>query len=205
MLLRDRDPDETSGDSPGAAATRDSWREDLELVQAARTHERAALDRFIKRMCCVPRFVALLDGRSVQPLEREAREDLVQDVLAIVWRRLGDYRGEAALETWVFRICDFQLRNARRHAAPRRAVSLEDLGEPSSDRAEPDHDHELLGRGIDGLPAAEAEILRLKHYDGLTFDQIATQLRQSPNTVKTRYYRGLESLRRWLQMPEGGR
>lgn len=207
MFLRDREPDREDEEPPASlrAGGAAGWQRDLELARDALARDPAALERFIARMQCVPRFASLLNGRATAPLPREAVEDVVQDVLATVWRRLGDYRGDAGLETWVFRICDFQLRNAHRRAATRRAVSLDETSEPEAETMEPDHDREQLDRGIESLPAAEAEVLRLKHYEGLTFDQIAAQLRQSPNTVKTRYYRGLESLRRWLRKPGGER
>ncbi|MCA8973715.1 MAG: RNA polymerase sigma factor [Planctomycetes bacterium] len=200
MFLHDRDP---GNSAVPASVDRASWQRDFAMVQAALRRDPESLDGFIQRMSCVPRFVACLDGKRVPPLSREEIEDLVQDVLATVWRRLGDFRGEASLETWVFRICDFQLRNSRRRAASRSAVPLADVGEPATDEVDhPGYDVERLRLGIDALPDAEAEVVRLKHLHDLTFDQIATTLEQSPNTIKTRYYRGLETLRRWLKRTE---
>lgn len=213
-----RDPEDRAGRrSPGAASDPESaparsaatdpnaWAADLELVAAAAQREPEALERFIARMRCVPRFLGCLNRRASRPLPPETIEDLVQDVLAVVWRRLAEFRGDAALETWVFRICDFQLRNALRRAAPRQGPSLEDVAEPEVTTPESPFDHEQLHLALEALEEAESRVLRLKHYGGLTFDEIATQLGQSANTIKSRYYRGLESLRRWLKRAGGER
>ncbi|MCA8948589.1 MAG: RNA polymerase sigma factor [Planctomycetes bacterium] len=205
MFLSRRDPAEPdpgagAGAGRGADRRRD-WRADLALVRGVIGGEAAALESLVARLQCVPRFLAYLDGRAQQRLDEGLLEDVVQDVLATIWRRLDSFRGDAALETWVFRICEFQLRNAQRRATPRGIVSLEDTAEPAAPIAEPGADRELLALGIEALAADDAAVLRLKHYEGLTFAEIATKLRQSPNTVKTRYYRALESLRRWLRRP----
>lgn len=54
--------------------------------------------------------------------------------------------------------------------------------------------HEEIRQAMERLPPAEAEVIRLKHFEGLTFDEIGTRLDTSPNTAKTRYYRGLGTL-----------
>lgn len=47
-------------------------------------------------------------------------EDVVQDVFSVVDRKLGSFRGDAKLTTWLFRITDKMIRNHRRRALTRR-------------------------------------------------------------------------------------
>jgi RNA polymerase sigma-70 factor (ECF subfamily) len=47
-------------------------------------------------------------------------KDVVQDVFAVVDRKLGSFRGDAKLTTWLFRITDKTVRNHRRRALTRR-------------------------------------------------------------------------------------
>ena len=54
---------------------------------------------------------------------------------------------------------------------------------------------ERLLEGLGELPPELGLVLQLKHIEGLTFDQIGERLAISPNTAKTRYYRGLDKLR----------
>ena len=55
----------------------------------------------------------------------------------------------------------------------------------------------LEGALADLGPPAEG-IVRLKHYEGLTFREIGSRLEISPNSAKTHYYRGIEWLRERL-------
>lgn len=159
-----------------------------------------ALSRFVERMQCVPRFLAQRNRRAGAGLSPEALEDLAQDVLTAIWRRLPDYRGEASLETWAYRFCELQLRNAVRRAAPRRAISLADLDEAEGPGAVDDPVGQRLevADALALLAAEDAALLRLKHFEGLTFEEIGQRLSVSPNTIKTRYYRSLQTLGRLL-------
>ena len=57
---------------------------------------------------------------------------------------------------------------------------------------------EVVHAALARLPADEAMVMRLKHFEGLTFDEIGTRQAISPNTVKTRYYRALAAMRAQL-------
>ncbi len=179
---------------------------DLELVRLVMQRQPPALERFVNRMQCVPRFVAARNAQMGRPLGNESIEDLVQDVLAVVWRKLPAFQGEAGLETWVYQFCEFELRNAIRRAVPKRARSLEDLEdkdevgsqEPANSAA--GDDLESVYVAMQRLSAAEARIMRLKHFEALTFEAIALRLSMSQSTIKTRYYRALDKLRRHLRL-----
>ncbi len=176
-------------------------RADVDLVRQALRREPAALDRLTQRMLCVPRFVSLRHHQLGGGLSRESLEDATQDALTLIWRKLGEYRGEASLETWAFRCCDLDLRNALRRARTRRQVAAVDPAELALRGdlvVEPQHDEERLHAALATLPLDEAEVVRLKHFEALTFEEIAVRLSVSPNTAKSRYYRALERLRQTL-------
>jgi RNA polymerase sigma factor (sigma-70 family) len=50
--------------------------------------------------------------------------------------------------------------------------------------------HEALAR----LDPLEADVIRMKHFEDLTFETIGARRAISVNTVKTRYYRGIRHL-----------
>ena len=78
--------------------------EDELLARYRQTHEPALLDELVRRnFDRVYRFVASMVGRSIEG-EREAVDDLVQDVLLNVVRNIGKFRGDSALATWIYRI-----------------------------------------------------------------------------------------------------
>jgi DNA-directed RNA polymerase specialized sigma24 family protein len=55
------------------------------------------------------------------------------------------------------------------------------------------------------LEPAEETILRMRHFDEISFESAASKLGISVSAAKSRYYRGLEKLRRILgsDMREG--
>lgn len=197
-MARDRTSPPNRAAAPGLVP---SHGEDRRLVERVLAGEAEALAALQARLGCVPRFVRMLNQRSgAVILDAAAVDDLAQDVLVTAWRKLDSFRGDASLETWVFRICDLLLRNATRKAANRRTAPLDAaaaVAAPGSYSISVDA--EMLYVGLSELEPDAAQVLRLKHFDGLTFDEIGTSLGNSPNTIKTRYYRAMDSLRRWLR------
>ena len=175
--------------------------EDLDLVRGALDRDADAIDRFLRRMRCVPRMLAAKNSRMGRPLSSTELEDVVQDTLIAIWRKLDRYNGSVRLETWVFRFAYLELlrslRELRRDPGP-----LAPAAEPSQPAVEPDSlKYEHVHQALERVPEPEREVLELKHFDGLTFERIGACLGLSPNTVKTRYYRGLGRLRTHLAEP----
>lgn len=170
------------------------------FIAAVVAGERAAVERFVERMRCVRRFLVGLNRRHAVRLRDDQLPDLVQEVWTEVWRRRGDYRGDAALETWVFRFCENTLRNAVRRArreAGRSAIEPDAVGA----RGDPVSAIDLrlaVGDALGELPADERVVVERKHFEEMTFEEVAAALGISPNTVKTRNYRALRAMARRL-------
>ena len=135
------------------------------------------------------------DGVLVKPFE-------THEVIARVWAQLGQYRGHAALESWVFRFCEFELINAVRRKRRRPGIALDDVAAEEPRRS--GVDNERVYQCLDRLLPEEAAAVRLKHFAELTFEEIAARERAPLATVKSRYYRALEKLRFWLAPLRGG-
>lgn len=177
--------------------------DDLDLVRRALHGDDAALQELGHRLQCVPRILAARNARVGRPLGEDDVREAAHEVIARVWSQLGEFRGQAALESWVYRFCEFELINAvRRKKRSPRAVDDDLLTDP---RASDSVDVERVYMGLDRLLPEEAAAVRLKHFDELTFEEIAARAQAPLATVKSRYYRGLEKLRFWLApMNEGG-
>ncbi len=172
--------------------------EDIELVRAVLRREGGALDRFAERMRFVPRVLTVRNARAGRPFDSGELEDLVQDTLVAIWRKLSTYDGRVRLEPWLFRFCFLEfLRSLRNRRTRHRPLPLDHAGTPelASRPARDEHAHEDLRLAMGELGAEESALLELKHFQDLTFEEIATRLEISSNTVKTRYYRALEKLR----------
>jgi RNA polymerase sigma-70 factor (ECF subfamily) len=194
----------TQADEPDDAGARS----DLELVRAVVRGERSALDSLIARLQVVPGMVTAQNQRAGRPLDPVDEVDVVQDCWLAIWRKLATFEGHARLETWVYRFCFQEFMNAMRGKLRRkvREADLEDGIDERLENALPlEIDEERLECLLDALGGQEAALLRLKHFEGLTFQQIGQRLELSPNTAKAVYYRGLRRLHALWAAPERGR
>jgi RNA polymerase sigma-70 factor (ECF subfamily) len=154
--------------------------------------------------------------------------DVVQDVLAEADRRLPGYlRGRPLpFYPWLRRLAADRLADLhRRHVgAGRRSVRREEpgaLGLPDGSAAElagrlaasasgpsqhlqREEARQRVRRALARLPAADREVLALRHLEGLSVAEAAAVLGVSEGAVKTRDLRALQRLRALLQDPAGG-
>ncbi len=173
--------------------------QDFLLVQAAIRRDPEAVDALLKRIQCVRRILAFKNAQHGRPLGAAELDDLVQETLFAVWKKLDRYSGRGALEAWLYRFCFLEymsrLRKLRRQPRLIDDLRTEDHPEPAASPEPMQGEYEDVYLGLERLGPPEADIIRLKHLEELTFEEIATRLGDSPNTVKTRYYRGLARLR----------
>jgi RNA polymerase sigma factor (sigma-70 family) len=172
---------------------------DLELARRTLRGEAPAVDEYLERMACVRRFLTAKNTSFGTPLNAQELEDTIQNTLLALWDKLASFAGRGSLESWAYRFSYLELLN-RLQSLRRRPRFLEDLGpggevEPAAEAARDPFEHEQLYRALERLEAAAADLLRAKHLEELTFEEIAAREGVPVNTVKTRYYRALERLR----------
>lgn len=181
----------------------EQWRSDRRLVEELLAGSESARATFAERMRCIPRILAFHNARAGSWLSAEDVADLAGDVFERVWSRLAEFAGEATLETWVYRFCVFTLQNRLREAKNRRqrvagGEALPEAAAPESGEV-PEPDRAALLAAVERLEPEERRVVEMRIFEDLTFDAIAARLSQSSNTVKSRFYRGLERLRQWLK------
>ncbi|QDU65499.1 RNA polymerase sigma factor [Engelhardtia mirabilis] len=165
---------------------------DFDLVQRALRRERAALGELAARLRTVPRVLAARNARFGGVLSFEDLADVSQDVLLIVWRKLDQYQGFSAFDGWLYRITAFEFMNALRRKGGRLTL-VDDQSLDPGDEPDP-FEFEDVHRSLERIETSVADVVRLKHFEDLTFEAIGVRLGVSPNTAKARYYRGLKSL-----------
>lgn len=131
-----------------------------------------------------------------------AIEDVVQEALIIVYRRVGTVRSAAALGSWIFRIV------ARLCLLPvlalmRGVESLTAVTESRQLATVPVGDLRIdLVRALESLPSGYCEIVVLRDLEQLTISEIATRLKISREAAKSRLHRARTLVREYLLGPE---
>jgi RNA polymerase sigma-70 factor (ECF subfamily) len=155
---------------------------------------------------------------------REDAEEVVQDVLFKVFRKVGEFRGDAALSSWIYRItfntAMSRLRTAkyqRQQAEEPQVMSSDGDALPRAPRGDVadwsnlGDEHvfraELKRRifaAILALPAIYRAPVVLRDIQGMSTEEASAMLRVKDQTLKSRLHRGRLILRRELADFAGG-
>ena len=130
---------------------------------------------------------------------REAAEDVAQEIFIRIWRALPTFDGRASLSTWIYTIARntslSALRGRRNH------VSLSDLEMlPETDiidesaKVESQAEQAALARLIDELPAKQRQVVLLFYLQDQSHEEVAAMLAMPVGTVKTLLHRARERL-----------
>ena len=130
---------------------------------------------------------------------RQASEDLVQDVFMRMLKYKATFKDDSTFVPWMFGIA----RNAC--VAHLRRAPTNHVSEDALDRSPPeamiDHDpvadqqSELVRRALLTLPVERREVLVLSRYEFKTYEEIARALGCSVGAVKVRAHRAMKQLR----------
>ena len=156
------------------------------------------------------RFLALVDSHRDRALrlawrlvggDEAAAEDVTQDAFVKAYRGLQRFRGEAALETWFYRILVRQAHSYRRWRAVRevsRGGTIDDPPDPHPIAPGDPALRRRIAAALDRLTRSQREAFVLVHLEGFRVRECAEVLGKPIGTVKSHLHRALASLRREL-------
>jgi len=154
----------------------------------------------------------------------EDAEEVTQDVLYKVFRKVGEFRGDAALSSWIYRITFNAAMSRLRSASYQRAQ------DEQRDQAVPDGEDALtaslqevadwshmadehllrsqlrrrLVRAVLALPAIYRAPVVLRDLQGMSTEEASAMLHVKDQTLKSRLHRGRLILRKQLADFAGG-
>ncbi len=149
--------------------------------------------------------------------DAEEAGDLTQETFLSVFKAIKNFRGDADLKTWLFRIAINQSRNRFRWWKRRRREKTVSLDAPFGESETPMHEtisgnlanpeenilrrerENFLSNALSSLPENFRLAVVLCDIEGLSYEEIASVLEINIGTVKSRIARGREELRRKLK------
>lgn len=145
-----------------------------------------------------------LVAEAYEPLQRFLRrrtdpgtaDDVLGDVLLVMWRRSADIPQDARL-AWCYGVARGCLANAMRASDRRLKLVRRLAAEPAPGLVDADPD---LLEALKALPVGDAEVLRLWAWEQLSASEIATVLGITPNAASIRLHRATKKLRIELLM-----
>jgi len=180
---------------------------DSDLIERVRGGDRRAYGEIVNR------YQAAIIRRAEQILRNPAAaEDAAQEAFVRAYSYLDSYDGKHRLYTWLARIvtnvCLSQLSSHQWQTLP-----IEDalsIPSDSTDEEDPEsvalasEQEAVLQRAIDGLPEKYRNVLILRYWHDLAYEEIATVTKQSLGAVKTRLHRARLLLADHLRRPAFG-
>ena len=162
--------------------------EDSQLMQRMLAGEERAFTAFFETYFPrIYRFALPRVGRN-----EDTAKDVVQATLVKAMRKLGDYRGDAALFTWLCQICRREIadhvRSQRRHSekvvliedSEEVRAALESIEAPPGDdplrRCDSAELKRLVHAVLDRLPGRYGEALEWKYVEGRSVEEIGDRL-----------------------------
>src|SRR5215510_1813953 len=178
------------------------------LAQGLRGGDPDVLDDLIERhQHRLFRYLLSLTGN------RATAEDVFQETWLRVLERGHQYRAQWKFEVWLFSIArHLVIDEARR----KKGTSLQELMDPEAgtgfqpvadgpspfEEMSAGEEGQRVSRFLSRIPAAYREVLALRFQDELALEEIATVVHAPLSTVKSRLYRGLEALRRLMEVEQ---
>jgi RNA polymerase sigma-70 factor (ECF subfamily) len=139
-------------------------------------------------------------------------EDAVQEGFLAIWRNRANYLPQiGTFQAWSMKIVQNRAIDSYRNAAtrppPQAGARSEETPAPDAVSASPQDEaiarseSEVLRASLHRLPKAQAKVIALAFYGGLSHAEIATQLDLPKGTVKGQMRLGLEKLRSQMGVP----
>jgi len=183
---------------------------EAQLLARCRRGDADAWDElFDRHYAAAGRFVFQL----ASDFTREDVEEVCQEVFLSVIRNLSAFQGGSQFQTWLFRIAANKARDyrERQHAAKRGGgqtpLSLHaedpDTGltiDPPSAAPPPDAELmnvekiELVREALDQVGEPCREIIELRYFGDLSYDELSNALKLNPKTVSSRLSKCLDRL-----------
>jgi len=186
---------------------------DQQLVSRVQKGDKRAFDLLVLKY---QYRVHAIVGRFIR--DSHEVEDVTQEAFLKAYRALPGFRGDSQFYTWLFRIAVNTAKNylvARSRRPPSSDVNLDDAefyagSEQLKDLGTPENQlfrdelEAVIKKAIEELPEDLRTAVTLREYEGLSYEDIAGVMDCPVGTVRSRIFRGRESIDiRVLELMEG--
>ena len=131
--------------------------------------------------------------------DKEAAEDVCQEVFVQVWQKLGNFRGESKFSTWLHSVAtNIVLGHIRKHKTwLQKIFSIEEQTVQEMPVEMPELPE--LDKQIMKLPERARLVFVLFAIEGYRHEEIANMLNMAVGSSKAQYHRAKGLLREWVE------
>ena len=134
-----------------------------------------------------PRLAAFLRHRLHSPA---LVDEVLHDVMLVVWQRAALFRPTGCVSTWLFGIAWYKAYKTQKSPLP--APTAPAAHEPGSHQDNPEHlcgqreRSRLVAHAVASLPPAQRTVVELTYYHAYSSHEIAQRLEEAEATVRSR-------------------
>ena len=137
-------------------------------------------------------------------INHDDADDLVQDVFIKVWKNLINFRQDAQLYTWLYRIASNECITFLNKKRTRNNVSIDDISEQLSQSLNEenyfsgDAIQKKLQAALLTLPDKQKLVFNMKYYEDMKFQEISDVLGTSVGALKASYHIAVKKIEQHL-------
>ncbi len=132
-------------------------------------------------------------------------DDIVQQVLLVMFNKLKTFKFQSSLYTWIFRITSTRSLNLIKKRQLQRLISIDqwsETGEAKNDiftNLEEKEKFEQMQKFLKEIPAKQREVFLFRNFEGLSYEEIAKITGKSVGTLKANYYHAFKKIKELMQ------
>lgn len=136
--------------------------------------------------------------------DHDEAKDVLQNVFLKAWTGLDDFRADARLYSWLYRIAHNESLNHLRKLRKGIFVSNEQVVErltttlDSSEHFSGDAIQRKLQRAVMRLPDKQRAVFTMKYFEGLRYEDMSTITGTSVGALKSSYHIAVKKIEGWL-------
>jgi RNA polymerase sigma factor (sigma-70 family) len=133
-------------------------------------------------------------------VDHDDANDVLQNVFIKVWHGLANFREDARLYTWLYRIATNESLSFLEQKKKKSAISLSDVEEGLSNTIKADKDFDSrklewkLQLAIQQLPEKQRLVFNMRYYDEMPYHEISQVLETSEGALKASYHHAVKKI-----------
>jgi RNA polymerase sigma-70 factor (ECF subfamily) len=138
-------------------------------------------------------------------VDHDDANDVLQNVFIRVWNGLENFREDAQLYTWLYRIATNECLTFLENQKKRAAVSLSDVETGLSNKIKADKYFDpnklewKLQLAIQQLPEKQRIVFSLRYYDEMPYEEMSRVLETSEGALKASYHHAVKKIEDYIK------
>ncbi len=178
---------------------------DFELVEEFNKGNEIAFNEIIKRY----QQKIYWHARKMTGNHLDA-DDIVQEVLLVLYNKLKDFKFNSSLYTWIYRIVVTRSINFLKKRNLRQFFSINDEENPLDIKSFENIEYNIenkerlqrLDKLLQQLPVKQREVFIMRHFDELSYEEISEITGKSIGGLKANYFHAIQKINNLMRQDD---